>query len=236
MTLALRICSSAALAASLLHAGHVSGSVELAESRDPRVQKKDFSGVAVWLEPVPATAPPAPRDATIVQRGKRFTPHITIVPAGSTVDFPNFDPIFHNAFSNFAGQRFDTGLYRPGSTQKVTFRREGAVRVFCNIHATMSAVIVVVPTALYALTTRDGRFEIPNVPPGEYSLRLFHERAPEATLKALERRLTAGPDGASVPAIRISESGHIEAPHKNKFGQEYQGPPADNAAYPGTRR
>src|SRR5690242_17171323 len=88
-------------------AGGVSGAVEITNSRDPSVRKlKDYSGVVVWLEPVDrAGVPPAPpRRARMIQRDRHFTPHVIAVSAGSTVDFPNLDPIFHNAFSNFSGQ------------------------------------------------------------------------------------------------------------------------------------
>ena len=96
---------SAALTAPAL-AATVSGAVQLVDSRDQNVRNKgDYSGVVVWLERVGAPPPEsAPRTAKIVQKGKRFVPHLVAVPVGWTVDLPNVDPIFHNAFSNFAGQ------------------------------------------------------------------------------------------------------------------------------------
>src|SRR5207237_3255839 len=109
------ICFSAALASTALAAA-VSGTVQLVDSRDPNVRRKsDYSGVVVWLEPI-GGQPLAgkPRTVKIIQKHKRFVPHIVAIPVGSTVDFPNADPIFHNAFSNFAGQPFDVGLYPPG--------------------------------------------------------------------------------------------------------------------------
>src|SRR5437762_6765011 len=144
MTWLSRICFSAALVAHA-SAATVSGSVQLVDSRDANVRRKsDYSGVVVWLERAGAPGPESGlRTVKIVQRQKRFMPHVVAVPVGTTVDFPNADPIFHNAFSNFAGQPFDVGLYAPGTSQKVHFVREGVVRVFCNIHPTMSALIVV---------------------------------------------------------------------------------------------
>ena len=121
------------------------------------------------------------------------------ITAGTSVDFPNDDPIFHNAFSSYSGQIFDIGLYPPGSTRSVRFTREGIVRVFCNIHASMSAVIAVLATPYFATTQRDGSFSIPNVPPGEYELSVFHERATEATLHALDRRITVPQSGLILP-------------------------------------
>src|SRR6266404_2121170 len=121
MTWLSRIFFSATLAAQAV-AATVSGSVQLVNSRDQNVRAKgDYSGVVIWLERIGASLEAAPRAAKIVQKQKRFVPHLVAVPVGSTVDFPNLDLIFHNAFSNFAGQPFDTGLYAPGTSQRVRF-------------------------------------------------------------------------------------------------------------------
>src|SRR5215469_8580537 len=123
MISALRICSRAlcrlvlvAFLAASLPAVTVTGKIELRDSKDPTVRKKmDFSGVVVWLEPLKGKAVPPPAvHARMIQKSKTFTPHILAVPVGATVDFPNFDPIFHNVFSTYDGQIFDLGLYPPG--------------------------------------------------------------------------------------------------------------------------
>ena len=182
-------------AATNLVAGSVSGRVELRDSQDAAVRKHmDFSGVVVWLEPVtgsPAAAPPG-AIAKMVQKDKTFTPHVLPIRVGTSVDFPNFDPIFHNAFSNYNGQLFDVGLYPPGTSRRVHFARPGVVRVFCNIHAAMSAVIVVLNTPYFDTTQKNGSYQFRDVPPGEYTLHFFHERATQATLDSLTRRVTVG--------------------------------------------
>lgn len=237
MTYLLRISFSLFLAAGVVGAADVSGTVELADSRDSTVRKKrNFSGVAIWLEPLNGQAAVRPGSFTIRQKGKRFTPHVTIVPTGSTVDFPNFDPIFHNAFSNFAGQPFDTGLYPPGTTRKVRFQRPGIVRVFCNIHSTMSAVIVVVQSPYIALSEPSGAFRIQGVPPGEYILKVWHERATEAALDKLSRRITAGAEGLKIGAVKISEAGYLPVPHLNKHGEQYPPEPAGLGTYRGVSK
>ena len=118
--------------------------------------------MVVSLEPVGGTAKPGreTRHAQMIQKNKTFTPHVLAMEVGTTVDFPNLDPIFHNAFSTYNGQLFDVGLYPPGSSKSVQFGRVGVVRVFCNIHAAMSAVIVVLNTPYFDTTKSDGRFEI----------------------------------------------------------------------------
>jgi len=241
MTFRSRICFSllAAQFATALVAS-VTGTVELTGQHNAAARKrKDYSGVVVWLEPYNARGAPPPAQAQraeMIQKNKKFSPHILAVQVGTQVDFPNFDPIFHNAFSSFSGMPFDVGLYPPGTTRSVTFKRDGIVRVFCNIHQTMSAVIVVLKTPWFAVTNAQGAFRIPDVPPGDYRLRVFYERSPADQLKLLERKVTV--EGASIelPAIAISETGYLPAPHKNKFGEDYPPPADDHTFYPGVKK
>ncbi len=227
MTWVLRICFSALAFAALPQpatATTVQGSVKLVESRDPMVRKhRDFSGVVVWLEPVAHSVPrtAASRPAVMLQKNKMFIPHVLAIEVGGSVSFPNLDPIFHNAFSNFNGQIFDVGLYKPGSSRTVSFERIGIVRVFCNIHPQMSAVIAVLPTPYFAVTDKSGAFEIANVPPGEYQFHVFHERASPETLDQLVRKVTVETARLELPPLTISESGYLPAPHMNKYGKAY---------------
>jgi plastocyanin len=222
------------IGAVVLHAATVHGRVEIVSSKDPDVRKhSDFSGVVVWLEPVSGTMPwPKPRKAEMVQQGKKFTPHVLAITVGSTVDFPNYDPIFHNAFSNYDGQIFDVGLYPPGTTRSVPFRKEGNVRIFCNIHPTMSAIIVVLKSPYYSVSAKNGEFSVANVPPGSYRLHVFHERATEQTLHELERTVEVNGTDTSLSNITVSESGYLLVPHKNKFGKDY---PAGAGSYTGSK-
>jgi len=234
MTLRWLICFSASLLP--LWAGAVSGRVELRDSRYAPVRNRhDFSGVVVALTPVESTAmPAAAKRAVMLQKDKTFSPHVLAIQAGSLVEFPNADPIFHNAFSSYNGQVFDIGLYPPGTSRSVRFARPGVVRVFCNIHSSMSAVIVVVASPYFATTKQDGTFNIAGVPPGQYNLSVFHERASEAAVARLSRKITVGPDDESFPNIVISEAGYLSIPHKNKYGHDY---PTDSGdpAYPGSK-
>jgi hypothetical protein len=215
----------------------VTGKVELSNSTNAAVRRhKDYQGVVLWLEPVDRPVPALPpKHVEMLQKDKLFQPHVVAISLGSTVDLPNLDLIFHNAFSNFSGQPFDIGLYPPHTSKSVTFRHAGIVRVFCNIHATMSAIIAVLNTPWYAVSVATGQYAIDGVPPGEYQLRIFHERALPENLKFLERRITVPASGLTLPLISISETGFIPAPHQNKYGNEYP-PPANDGTYPGAPR
>jgi plastocyanin len=217
--------------------GGVHGDVELTNSREAAVRRnKDYSGVVIWLEPVNGAIPAAaPRHVEIRQKERHFQPHVVAIPLGSTVDFPNLDPIYHNAFSNFDGEQFDLGLYRPGTTKGWSFHHPGIVRVFCNIHPTMSAIIAVVPVPWYALTPSTGKYNIADVPPGDYQLRIFHERALKENLRFLERRITVPEGGLALPLISISETGFLPTPHLNKYGKNYP-PVSTSGAYPGAMK
>jgi len=214
----------------------IEGQITLRDSREASVQKNsDFSGVVVSLVPMPngVSLEPA-KHSRMVQKNKTFSPHVLAVQAGTEVDFPNFDPIFHNAFSRYNGQPFDVGLYPPGTSRTIRFTRAGIVRVFCNIHPHMSAIIVVLNTPYFAETGKEGRFSI-DAPPGVYELHVFHERATESTLGALTRAITAGSGRLEVPPITISEAGFLPAPHKNKYDRNYPPDADDRSLYPGVR-
>ena len=175
-------------------AATVTGNVVLVGSDGSAPKKRDFSGVVVWLEPVGGAARPAPalpKQATMEQRNKTFVPHVLPVEVGTAVDFPNHDPIEHNAFSNYDSQVFDVHLYAPQTSRRVVFRRPGMVRVFCNIHETMSAVIAVLETPYFAVSNAGGRFEV-RAPAGEYTLRFWDERSQPDVVAKLARRVTLG--------------------------------------------
>jgi hypothetical protein len=110
------------------------------------------------------------------------------------------------------------------------------VRVFCNIHPQMSAVIAVLDTPYFAVSNKAGGFEIANVPPGDYQLHVFHERAAEETLDSLTHKITIETAALELSPLPISESGYLQVPHKNKYGKDYP-PVIDNQpAYPGAKR
>ena len=113
----------------------------------------------------------------VAQKSAIFTPHILPVLAGTTVEWPNNDDIYHNVFSDSDAARFDLGLYKT-QTPHVTFNKPGKVDVYCSIHANMHCIVLVMENPYFTMTDADGKYTITNVPPGTYKLKAWHERLP----------------------------------------------------------
>src|SRR5271163_36640 len=176
----------------------------------------------IWLNTVQTDTALAvtPGKFTLLQKNKMFTPHLLVVPVGSSVAFPNADPFFHNVFSLFDGRRFDLGLYEAGSTRSVVFSREGVSYIFCNIHSEMSAVVISLATPLYSLADTQGVFHLPNVPDGDYDLHVWIEGQKQSSLDRLTHRVHIAGEVADLGEIR---SDHPEQQqHLNKFGRPYE--------------
>lgn len=188
----------------------------------------------VWLAPTGAAAdatPVAPMHATLTQKDKAFEPHLLVITQGSSVEFPNRDPWFHNVFSLFNGKRFDLGLYEAGTTRTVHFDREGVSYIFCNIHPEMSAIVVVLSSPYFAVPNKQGDFSISGVPPGRYMLHVWNENALPATLKALSREVQIADTSHALGTIQVQVTTAASVPHKNKYGQDYEPPSPNNPVY-----
>jgi plastocyanin len=127
--------------------------------------------------------------AVMSQAQERFDPHVVAIPQGGRVDFPNRDNVYHNVFSLSSARTFDLGRYRSGSTKSVTFGKRGIVPVFCHIHADMSGIVLVLPNPFFTSPASTGRYEIPGVPAGEYTIVGWHERTRPVTRRV---RVVAG--------------------------------------------
>jgi plastocyanin len=115
-----------------------------------------------------------PSVVDLLQRDTAFAPSTVAVRAGTVVRFPNADPFFHNVFSYSANARFDLGRYPEGESREVRFDRPGIVRVFCEVHEFMRAVIFVTDHPYHAVVGDDGSFRIAGVPAGQHRLFSFH--------------------------------------------------------------
>ena len=142
--------------------------------------------------------------AKVAQHSAQFSPHILPVLAGTTVEWPNNDEIFHNVFSVSDAAQFDLGLYQGNPPEKrVAFQSPGKVDVYCSIHAQMHCVVLVMANPYFATTDKNKRFTIPNVPPGKYKLKAWGERLPADTQEI------------TVPATGEVQADFTLAPGKN---------------------
>jgi plastocyanin len=157
-----------------------------------------------------------PADTEIAMHDKEYIPHVRVVPAGSTVAFPNQDPFRHNVFSNSPAGPFDLGLTPRGSAARNTFKRPGTYAIYCNIHSRMSAFVIAVGTPWFTQPNADGSFVLRGVPPGRYVLHAWHERGGEVS-----QPIEVGPGGTNGLAVELDARGWRPTEHKNKFGLEY---------------
>ena len=195
----------------------------------------ETSNVAVWLVPLDHMGVAVPvsgklaNPPQLLQRNKTFEPHVLIVPLGTTVEFPNQDPFFHNIFSLYDGRRFDLGLYESGTKRSVKFDRPGVSFLFCNIHAEMSAVVLSVDTPYFALSDRNGNVTIRNVPDGRYQMHVWYERSAPEQLQEFTRVVVISDSSRNLGLLHFADTPNFTLAHKNKYGLDYVPPP--NPAY-----
>ncbi|MCI0418966.1 MAG: hypothetical protein L0312_07075 [Acidobacteria bacterium] len=136
----------------------------------------EFGRLAIYLEGLQLPEG-TPVQAQLDQRNTRFEPEILVVPVGSTVSFPNSDPVFHNVFSLSNAKQFDLGYYPAGQSRTVKFHRPGVVQVYCHLHPQMSAAILVVSSAWHTKPQKDGTFSLSGIPPGTQTVVAWHKSA-----------------------------------------------------------
>ena len=135
--------------------------------------------VVIYFEGIPASVDLMAMKAAIAQKDEQFVPHLVAVTTGSSVSFPNDDPFFHNVFSLSRGASFNLGRYPSGVTRSRLFSGAGIVKVFCELHSHMSAVVRVFDHPWFAIPDDQGSFSIDGVPAGEHTLVAWHERIGE---------------------------------------------------------
>ena len=180
--------------------GTISGTVSPADAPRPAPQEQEscvghisagrsVADAVVYVGKIGREAnsrlPAPPESAFIQQEGLSFCPRILVVVAGTRVDFPNRDTVFHNVFSVSPANRFDLGRYGPGNTRNVVFRAPGPVNIYCGLHPKMSAFVLVVPNKAFARPDSLGRFTLPPLPAGRYVVNVWHPDYP-----AIRRNVT----------------------------------------------
>lgn len=178
-----------------------------------------------WLPGIPAGGRTA-SGVRIAQRGKQFEPRIAVVPIGSTVEFPNYDRVFHNVFSLSKPKTFDLGLYRSGKSESVRFDEPGQVQVYCNIHPHMTAYLMVVDSRHYAIADGRGEIVLDEVPPGRHLVEGWNARS-----GLWSREVAVGPGRTTRLDVELDISSWREKPHLNKHGKEYPPPDDDDFRY-----
>ncbi len=128
----------------------------------------------VYLRGAPRGSAGPGSQETVLQQDTAFVPAVLVVPPGATIDFGNSDPFFHNVFSYSQTKRFDLGRYPAGQTKSVTFEEVGIVKVYCEVHDFMRAVVLVLDSPYHSRVSEDGSFTIRGVPPGTYDMVAWH--------------------------------------------------------------
>lgn len=142
----------------------------------------------VYLELVSGDVPSSGSVPTrIVQRERTIIPHVSVAQVGQLVEFPNEDDVYHNLFSLSPGNRFSLGRYAPGVTETNQFESPGVVQLFCDIHAEMAGVILVVSTPYAARVQPGGRYRLGDVPAGAYRAIAWHPTAGADTVAVTVR-------------------------------------------------
>ena len=141
---------------------------------------KSAENIAVYVDVIAGKTFEAPKDhVTVDQRKMAFIPHVVVVLQGTTVDFLNSDPVGHNAYwPSISGNKklaHNLGTWPKGEKKPFQFNDVGVASLLCNVHPEMSGYVVVAPTPYFAVTDKDGNFEIKNIPAGKYTLKTWSE-------------------------------------------------------------
>lgn len=217
--LPLAACALLALGALPLAAATVSGKISFVTKRG---QYPVANETLVWLEPAGGkNMRRTPQTYQMMTRGKALIPHIVAVPIGSTVQFPNDDPISHNLFSLSSNNGFDLGLYRRGAGKAHKFDTPGVVNVYCNVHPSMSAVIHVMATPYYTFADAAGNYAVGDVPPGKYRLVAWNEQGGQ-TNSSIEVSASGAVSGTL--AVTLDSRNYRLTSHTDKSGKPYQAP------------
>ncbi len=142
---------------------------------------KPVADAVVWLEGPGEKLKPI--QAKIVQKERQFLPHISVVPVGSRVEFPNMDNIYHNVFAEHKAARFDLGMYPKGQSRSVVMDKPGITSVLCSIHSEMSAYVMVVDAVAALKSDKNGRFKTKSLGPGAYTVKVWHKTLGEADVR-----------------------------------------------------
>ncbi len=133
----------------------------------------------VYIVQAAGSAAPPAKPAQMDQKNMQFIPHVLPIVVGTTVRFLNSDPTAHNVFSP-DHEKYDLGTWSQGQVKDHTFSKcpkaPCAYVQLCRVHPEMEGYVVVLQNPFFAVTPSDGRYKIDNVPPGSYSLGVWHAK------------------------------------------------------------
>lgn len=147
---------------------------------------KSAANIAVYVDTIPDKKFDAPTQHVVVDQKKmEFIPRVVVVLQGTTVDFTNSDPVGHNVYwPSISGNKkltHNLGTWPKGEKKSFQFNDPGVASLLCNVHPEMSGYVVVVTTPYFAVTDKDGNYEIKNVPAGKYTLKTWSEDGKPST-------------------------------------------------------
>jgi plastocyanin len=167
-----RLAAALAVALAASHGACLAASLE--------VEVRDGAGKPVADAAVYATLGSGSIEASgakptqIEQIDREFVPYVTVIQTGTTVTFPNRDPILHHVYSFSPAKSFEIKLYKGGSPSEVLFDKPGVVTLGCNIHDWMIGYVLVVSTPHFGKTDATGVVHLRDLPPGSYEVRAWH--------------------------------------------------------------
>ena len=182
-----KIVAKAAIAASLVLVLAGIGRANEIKGKVSGQGIKSADSIAVYVDVVADKKFDPPKDHVVVdQRKMAFIPHVVAVQQGTTVEFLNSDPVGHNVYwPSVSGNKklsHNLGTWPKGEKKPFQFNDLGTASLLCNVHPEMSGYVVVVPTPYFAVTDKDGNFEIKNIPAGKYTLKTWSEDGKPTTL------------------------------------------------------
>jgi plastocyanin len=140
---------------------------------------KNSGDAVIYIDKIAGKTYATPKEhARMDQKNLAFVPHVLPVIIGTTVDFINSDDVLHNVFSpDKCADKFNLGSWPKGQSKSYTFKEPGCVStLLCNVHPEMEGYVLVVETPYYAVSSKDGSYTIKDVPPGKYTLKIWHEK------------------------------------------------------------
>lgn len=195
--------------------GELRGQLRLSSGGRP-LRSDEAADAVVYFRPATPVPVAVPATAFVLAtERKTFVPRVLPVPVGASVRFPNNDPILHNVFSTAKEASFDLGLYGRSEGGDYRFTQPGVIRVYCNVHHSMVAHVLVMDTPFFTKPDVQGRFRLVGVPSGPGELFVWHERA-----QLWRQAISAGTDVELKVPLELSK--RRIPPHLNKTGQPYR--------------